>query len=228
MPVAASQPDPSTPHPSTLGPVRRKRGPVPRLSRTVIADAALALGFERLTVVAVAERLGVAPGALYRYVDDRDDLVIAAADRLYERMPFTVTDDWRSFLEREAMARWSVAVAHPGAVRAVRDAGRASIEARARYARCLAAAAELGLSPADALLAVDAVVDLVLDAAQQVSWIRRMDRESHGAEVVNRWVGDLGDGFVAAAQAIVADPERFFQRKLGVVLAGLDALLTKH
>lgn len=228
MPAAASPPGPSTPDPSTLGPVRRKRGPVPRLNRTVIADAALAVGFERLTVVAVAERLGVAPGALYRYVDDRDDLVIAAADRLYERMPFTVTDDWRSFLEGEAMARWSAAVEHPGAVRAVRDAGRASMQARARYSRCLSTAAELGLAPADALLAVDAVVDLVLDAAQQVSWIRTMDRERRGAEVVNRWVGDLGDGFSAAAHEIVAEPEQFFRRKLDVVLAGLDAVLSKY
>ncbi|MBN9179457.1 MAG: TetR family transcriptional regulator, partial [Microbacterium sp.] len=66
---------------------RRRPGPAPRVTREAVADAALDLGFDGLTVTAVGDRLGVSHAALYRHVRDRDDLVRAATERLAERHP---------------------------------------------------------------------------------------------------------------------------------------------
>jgi AcrR family transcriptional regulator len=72
---------------STDGPRRPGRPRRRVLSRDAIADAVIEVGFENLTLVAVAERLGVTHASLYGNVTDRDDLVIAAADRLIAGAP---------------------------------------------------------------------------------------------------------------------------------------------
>lgn len=220
MSEGAVQPDPTT-----LGPARRKPGPVARLSRTAIADAAIEVGFDELTVVAVASRLGVAPGALYRYVSDRDDLVVAAVDRLLDQLPTPPADDWRGFLESEAWIRWRAAEQHPGLPGAWREAGRASTATRRRYVHCLRVLADLGFGPGDALLAVDAVLDLVNDAVHQAAVIASATAAGRTETILGRWVSGLGEAFERAAADVLADTEAFFARKLRIVLAGIEAVV---
>ncbi|MEU2685242.1 TetR/AcrR family transcriptional regulator [Streptomyces hygroscopicus] len=66
--------------------VRRGRGRPPRLSREQIVRSAAELAVREpqvaLTVKRVAEAVGSAPMALYRYFPDRDDLLQAVADRV--------------------------------------------------------------------------------------------------------------------------------------------------
>ncbi|MCQ8188421.1 TetR/AcrR family transcriptional regulator [Streptomyces rugosispiralis] len=68
------------------GTVRRGRGRPPRLSREQIVSSAAELAVREpetaLTVKRVAEAVGSAPMALYRYFPDRDDLLQAVADRV--------------------------------------------------------------------------------------------------------------------------------------------------
>lgn len=70
----------------------RGRGRPPRLSREQIMDAAVALVYAGpavpLTVKRVAEAVGSAPMALYRYFPDRDDLLHAVADRIAADMHY--------------------------------------------------------------------------------------------------------------------------------------------
>lgn len=70
----------------------RGRGRPPRLSRDQIMDAAVALVYAApatpLTVKRVAEAVGSAPMALYRYFPDRDDLLHAVADRIAADMHY--------------------------------------------------------------------------------------------------------------------------------------------
>ena len=67
-------------------PERGSRGPDPALDRRGIADAAIELadagGLEAVSMRAVAGRLGTSASALYRYVDDRSELLDLMADRV--------------------------------------------------------------------------------------------------------------------------------------------------
>lgn len=58
------------------------------LSRERVVDAAEALvvdeGFDRLSLRTLAQRLGVAPMTLYRYVGTKEELLGALADRMLE------------------------------------------------------------------------------------------------------------------------------------------------
>lgn len=225
--------DAASPDPATLAPARRRPGPVARLSREAIADAVLDVGFDELTVALVAARLDVAAGALYRYIDDRDDLVVAAFDRLFATLPFPTDERWDDFLRSEAWLRWEALTAHPGLIRELRASRRRTVEGRRRYVRCVAALNAFGFGAADALLAVDTVIDLVHDATQSFHALRRIDVEAAGWAAFE-WTGSADDraALDAVAADVVARPEAFFTRKLDVAIAGLgvvtDAITGDH
>ena len=58
-----------------------------RLDLETVVDTAIALaddhGLEAVSLRRIARRLGVTPMALYRYVENKDDLLDGMADRLY-------------------------------------------------------------------------------------------------------------------------------------------------
>ncbi len=66
------------------------------LSRTVIADAALVLieehGFDYLTMRRLGENLGIDAMSLYYYFDNKDDLLDAMLDRLYDSVVISELD----------------------------------------------------------------------------------------------------------------------------------------
>ena len=53
-----------------------------RISRDDVAEAALAIGLDKVTLAAIGKRLGVDHSSLYRHVSGRDDILLAAADRV--------------------------------------------------------------------------------------------------------------------------------------------------
>ena len=91
------------------------------LDTEAIVDTAVSLaddaGLEAVTLRRVAARLGVTPMALYRYVDSKDELLDAMADRLYEELvpPAGDEDDWWQELAGLARATRRVLLAHPWA-----------------------------------------------------------------------------------------------------------------
>jgi AcrR family transcriptional regulator len=93
---------------------------VPRLDRDAVLGAGLALaddaGLDAVTLRAVAERLGVTPMALYRYVGGKADLLDGMADALYAEL--TVPEpasDWWDDLAALARSTRRVLLAHPAA-----------------------------------------------------------------------------------------------------------------
>jgi AcrR family transcriptional regulator len=76
-----------------------------RLDLETIVDTAIALadetGLDGVSLRRVAGSLGVTPMALYRYVESKDDLLDALADRLYERLtlPDSYADWWEGLAE---------------------------------------------------------------------------------------------------------------------------------
>ena len=57
-----------------------------RVSRRLIAEAALEVGLSTLTLTSLANRLGVDHSTLYRHVASRDDIVAAHAEGTVQRL----------------------------------------------------------------------------------------------------------------------------------------------
>jgi AcrR family transcriptional regulator len=102
-----------------------------RLSRERVLLAAMehadAGGLEALSMRTLAEALGVAPMALYRHVANKDDLVDAMVDIVFNEIDLPLGGaDWRTAMHRRAMSirdvlsrhRWAVGLmesrTHPG------------------------------------------------------------------------------------------------------------------
>jgi DNA-binding transcriptional regulator YhcF (GntR family) len=78
-------------------------------------DIADGEGLEAVSMRAVASRCGVAPMSLYRFVEDKDELVTAMADAIYGSSPFDRDESapWRSQVESLCRDLWRLHRAHP-------------------------------------------------------------------------------------------------------------------
>ncbi|MGZ8764873.1 MAG: TetR/AcrR family transcriptional regulator [Acidimicrobiia bacterium] len=79
---------------------RRKVGRPARLDREMIARAASEVGLDRVTMKAVADRLGVSVPGLYHHVEGRDDLMALAAEYSASRIAIPVDrgQQWTEWL----------------------------------------------------------------------------------------------------------------------------------
>jgi TetR/AcrR family tetracycline transcriptional repressor len=89
------------------------------LSRRTVIEAALALGdkegLEALSLRRVARELGVTPMALYRYVDSKEGLLGAIADRAFEEfeLPAGSDADWREEIKALGRSFRRLLITHP-------------------------------------------------------------------------------------------------------------------
>jgi AcrR family transcriptional regulator len=99
---------------------RRARRPRGSLSRDAILDAAehvAQLGFQAVTLRAVASQLDAAPMALYRHFPTKDALVNALLDRVLGRfLPEPTTADWVADLRGFVRCHREMLVRHPWAL----------------------------------------------------------------------------------------------------------------
>ena len=91
------------------------------LSRDSIVAAALRIadeeGLERASFRRIAEELDVTPMALYRHVENKDDLLDGMADRIYAGLPVPEADgDWWAELVALARSTRRALLRHPSAV----------------------------------------------------------------------------------------------------------------
>ena len=99
-------PEPEPPKPALTiwqRPERAARGPVPEHSRAAIATAGVVLadaeGLVATTMRRVATAVGAAPASLYRYVDNRDELIALMANAVTAELSLTDLPSgagWRS------------------------------------------------------------------------------------------------------------------------------------
>jgi AcrR family transcriptional regulator len=93
---------------------------VPKLDLESVVDTAVALaddaGLDAVSLRRVASRLGVTPMALYRHVENKEDLLDAMAERLYESLTLPGADaDWWVGLAELARSTRRVLLARPWA-----------------------------------------------------------------------------------------------------------------
>ncbi|SHG60713.1 TetR/AcrR family transcriptional regulator [Streptoalloteichus hindustanus] len=211
--------------PSTPSPRRRparpgRAAPTPRagrpplVDRDAIIDAAIAVGFDRITSVAVAERLGVRQSTLYRHVATRDELVAAAVDRVVEKACWPVAgDDWRAYLLAAGDALWRLFAAHPGLAEEVMTARVPLTATVRRFDRMAVDLLGMGFDPHEAVLAVDLVWDLATEMAVSAR------RRAAGADPES-WVDRLDPRLREPVRHALAGPREWFLRKLELAVDG--------
>jgi AcrR family transcriptional regulator len=202
-------------------PPGRRPGRPRSLTREEVARAALAVGVAGLSMPAVAARLGVSHSTLYRYVHDRDDLVLAAVDLAVREFDWPApATGWRATLTAFAGALWEFCTRHPGlaaSAAAVPGTPGAVVELTERYTTSLRAA---GFPAEDALLGVDLVVDLTLAAAGVATDLDRLHPAADGP----RPLRELHRESWPAGEAVLGG-RGWFERKLAVLLDGLACRL---
>jgi AcrR family transcriptional regulator len=143
----------------------RRPGRPPSLSRDDVARAALDEGVVNLSMPAVAKRLGVGHSTLYRYVHDRDDLLLAALDLALREFEWPPVDlGWRELLTEFADAMWRFFGRYPGMAevsQVVPGMPPRALDIATAYVERLRA---VGLSARDATVAVDFVADVTVAA----------------------------------------------------------------
>ncbi|MFH0245579.1 TetR/AcrR family transcriptional regulator [Streptomyces sp. HK10] len=218
--------------PGRAGP--RRMGRPPMADREAIVRAALDVGFSRLTMPAVAERLGVSHSTLYRYFPSRDALAAATVDHAVHRVEWPEPgDDWSAFLAATGWAHWRLYAAHPGLAQEVtglRLTGRALVHRGNRIGLALL---EFGFAAADAVLIVDMLGELVTQAflavPPAVGGDGTRDTSAGAAqrrrrELLGPWMEEYDPRLRGALAAAVAGPPKaWFERKLDLFLDGAAA-----
>jgi AcrR family transcriptional regulator len=159
--------------------MERKPGRPRALTVDVIATAALEDGIATFSMPSVARRLGVAHSGLYRYVTDRDDLLVQAMDQAFLATTWPEADlPWDKLLSEIGLSVWRACDAHPGLDRASQSAPKPSPAVLKMMDAWVSALQAQHFLIEDAAVAVEFVISLALDCSAQMARIARMD---HGA-----------------------------------------------
>lgn len=140
-----------------------RRGRPSLVSREAIIDSALQEGLGVFTMLAVAKRLSITHGALYRYFSSRDDLAAAAVDAVVaaERWDCSPTD-WRTLLIRFAEKLWSLCHRVPGFAECTLQMARTPAELDRVMAAHATAIAGFGIDEGDARASVELISEELL------------------------------------------------------------------
>ncbi|MEV5413019.1 helix-turn-helix domain-containing protein [Thermopolyspora sp. NPDC052614] len=208
----------------------RRPGRRPGFSVDDIAQAALAVGFDNLTMTAVAERLGVKHSSLYRRIRGRDELVTAAMDRAVRQVDWPRPDgDWRRYLERTADAIWNLFTTYPGMATQIRELPRTPPSVTRLFYATVVELTRHGFDDESAVLIVDTVVDLAADVylgGERLSGDHAAD-DAVRLRLRESWAGEPSDASAARFAPIIAgiiegDHREWFHRKLALVLDGAE------
>jgi AcrR family transcriptional regulator len=187
-----------------------------RVSRRLIAEAALEVGLSTLTLTSLAHRLGVDHSTLYRHVASRDDIVLLACDTAVARMDWPQLPDvppaeltapdstaWRAYLEQAVERVWDMYDRHPGLATAIHHLDTAPEQAVVRFSGAIRHLLRLGFREADAVLVLDVVLDIAVES--YVGWERVLalglgpaDRPASSSPIVDATMpASVGRGLIA-------------------------------
>lgn len=136
------------------------------ISLEQIVQATVDDGLDTFSMPSVARRVGVAHSALYRYVPDRESLLVSAAESILDAATWPATDQtWDPLLRAIAQTVTSVCDEHPGFARAVLASARMPEVWRERLRPYHQALQSQGFSAGDARLVTDLLLHIALVGA---------------------------------------------------------------
>jgi len=215
-----------------------RRGPKPATSVRAIAAAGVELadteGVDAVTMAAVAARLGFTTMALYRYVESRQDLLVAMVDEALGPPPEpNRRRGWRAQVEAWARADAAQLFAHPWVLEVRTGSPPIGPHVLAWMESGFAALAKSGLPPgrvADALLIVDGYVRSSVQLALQYAapgatdtWVQTL-RAVLDEDRFPRVHAVLESG-AFEDDSLGGGPSGTFEFGLALVLDGIDRLV---
>ncbi len=195
----------------------RKPGRPRALTVDQIAQAALDDGVDTFSMPSVARRLGVAHSGLYRYVADRESLLITAVDRAVNTIQWPdANQPWDDLLRAIGESMWELCDNFPGLDRASLSASRAAPTSIKLIEGYVAQLHREGFSLEDAALAVSFVVNQAMMSSADMVRVR-----ANGHSTVASSDSEL----LKAYDADEAHSGRgWYTRKLEIILTGLASL----
>lgn len=143
-----------------------------------IVEAVLADGLDKFSMPTIAARLGVAHSGLYRYVQDRDDLVVQVMSTIASRAEWPeVGLPWREQLEQIGETIWTLCDTYPGyAITAVqaKNVSPGFVQSLTPYVDSMR---EQGLDVYAATAAIEFVRTLVLASSIEAARLQRIKDE---------------------------------------------------
>jgi AcrR family transcriptional regulator len=196
--------------------VRRRPGPVPRLSREAVLAVARDMAPEETTLAAIGAKLGVTGPALYRYFPDRTAILEALAHEARETLvPPDPSLPWDRWLHEAARVERSMWRTHADLYEAANY--RAIARPSLRMLRVgLEVLTEAGFSPVDALCGLTAVTEL----AHSLGWAEGVGRgeallDPEDLEQLRAWLSSLD---------VALTPDLVFERTVALTIEGLRPL----
>lgn len=166
------------------------------VSADAIIQAARDEGIADFSMLAIAKRLSITHGALYRYFPSRDELAVAVIDDVIEGTMWDCKPEgWRDLLLRFAQTLWSLSLRTPGFAASVLSLPRTPpsiTQVRGAYVSELGTR---GIHRDEATVVVELISDEVLLTAQLLARNERSDGGGFAQrpEPTSRgWVGDIG------------------------------------
>ncbi len=198
----------------------------------MIADAVIDVGFDNASITAVAQHLGVAHGALYRYVSDRDAMMRAALVRVTASFDWPeLADDWRQVLWNESRAWWALCQRYPGFVPVLASMPGMPAPMSRRSMKVALHLHHLGLPSADALIVVDLITDMIHDIFHRASQREAVIEQAltmSPEEAAEHIEGVPEEMIEVLLSALIGDPWPWYARKLDLIIDGLDVRSTRN
>jgi AcrR family transcriptional regulator len=194
----------------------RKPGRPRALTVDMIAQAALDDGIATFSMPSVARRLGVAHSGLYRYVTDRDELLMTALDRAVTEVSWPPADlEWQELLKAIGSTIWEMCERHPGLDRAALSAPKSPPGAEMFVEQYVTSIQQQGFMLEDAAVAVEFIITLALTASAEMERLKAIEaRHQDGPKPPVLKAYDTEE---------VWRGRGWYDRKLEIVLAGLSA-----
>ena len=195
--------------------MERKPGRPRALTVDVIAQAALDDGIATFSMPSVARRLGVAHSGLYRYVEDRDDLLVRALDRAVAAASWPDPDlPWRELLAAVGDSIWQMCEDHQGLDRAALSVPRSPKGMEDKVEAYVESVRRQGFLIEDAAVAVEFVITLALTASAEMRRLEAIEaKHSDGPKPPVLKAYDTEE---------VWRGRGWYARKLEIVLTGLE------
>lgn len=186
-------------------------GRPPVIERDAVVAAAIAVGFDSLTVTGVAKRMGVRPSALYRHFPGRTELAAAAVERVVAGAAWPdaprQTQRWREYLGDVVWTAWNLYDRHPGLAVEVAALVFAPPTLAAVSQRIVDVLRGAGFDARDAVLIADMAGELALGPFL-------LARDPAAADTSDADPGD-GDGPVGVLDRIAARRRRLMRGSSG-------------
>ena len=217
---------------SQRAPETGQTGPSPAalLTREAVIDAAAALvaeqGYDELSMRTLGERCGVSAMTLYRYVESKEDLLGALADRILGEVerPDPQRTPWQEVIRAVFGSTHRVLLEHP---ELAEIATRQHLNGRNSYAAAevvLEALRQAGITGAAAAGAFDVLTSYTMGFTQRQAGTRSEETLARRLAVVQELpaeefanIRELGETF------LMRHSDRQFEDGLELLIAGLEA-----